>query len=588
MMVGSAPIHCFERHDPILFSPSVGIFMKRTIATSTVDVAVLGGGIQGATIACRAAQAGFTVALIDKKDFASATSANSLKVIDGGIRCLLQHGHIKRLREAIRSRREMMRLFPHLTRPLPCLMPIHGHKMRDRAIMCAALILYDGIAWDRNAGLAGKNPLPRSGWLSVANTMATVPGLDSADLIGSALWHDALAVDSERLVLEYIKLAARHGAMVANYCAMTEPLIDHGRLHGFFVRDALTDVEHKINCRVLVNAAGPWWEDCAGKAAAKYHQWSRWATAVNLVVKKRFFGDYAVSLTGEGGVADPRETMPHDKRRFSFVPWRDTHTLIGTSYGRWAGKGNFVPSEMELSKMLNDINSIYPEAALTPADVSFFHAGLVPIAPDDDGFESLPAPARNGRFIDHAGDGAAGFISVVSAEYSTASVLAERVLRHVKKNYLSDQPRKNRYQAAASDREKLDFAPALAALGPEYEKIRAHLTERYGEGWRAVFWYLAAKPEEAVSPWLVPGSAGLLRAELRYFIEEEMALTLADVVFRRTGIASAECPKRDVLTTLARAMAGALGWDEAESQRQIDEVLTVFAPLTALQRDKHV
>jgi glycerol-3-phosphate dehydrogenase len=565
--------------------------MKRTIATSTVDVAVVGGGILGASIACRAAQAGFTAALIDKGDFASAASANSLKIIDSGIR-FLPSGNIKRMRESIRSRREMMRLFPHLARPLPCLAPIYGHGTRGREIVRAALMLYDLIAWDRNAGLAGKNSLPRGGWLSPANTTATIPGLDSAGLTGGALWREALAIGSERLVLEYIKLAVRHGAMAANYCAMTEPLIDHGRLHGFFVRDALTGAEQKINCRALVMAAGPGLEDRAGKIAAQ----RRWATAINLVVKKRFFGDYAVSLAGPDSFADPYKMLPQDKRRFLFAPWRDAYTLIGTRYSRWSGKGDFLPSAAELAaelaETLDDINRAYPAAALTPADVSFFHAALVPIAPDDDGFAASPPLAKNGHFIDHTKDGAAGLISVLSGQYTAAPALAERVLRHVRKNYLAERPRENRYQAAASAREKLDFAPALAALGPEYEKIRAHLTERYGEGWREVFWHLAAKPEEAASPWLVSGSAdlgcaGLLRAELRYFIEEEMALTLADVVFRRANIAGAECPARGVLATLARAMAGELGWNEAEAGRQIEKVLAAFAPLTALQGDNH-
>jgi len=562
--------------------------MKRTIATSAVDVAVVGGGIQGASIACRTAQAGFTVALIDKGDFASGGSASGLKIIDGGIRSL-PHGTIRGMRESIRSRREMMRLFPHLARPLSCLTPMYGHGMRGRGVMRAALMLYDAIAWDRNAGLAGKNLLPGSGWLSPANVMATIPGLDGAGLSGGALWHDVLVAGSERLVLEYIKLAARHGAMVANYCAMTEPLVDHGRLHGFFVRDGLTGAEQKIHCRVLVKATGPGLADCgAGKAVAR----QRWATAIDLVVKKRFFGDYAVALAEADSFADPYKMLPLGKRWFCFVPWGDAYTLVGTRYGRWAGEGGFAPSAAELGKMLDDINRIYPMAALTPADVSSFHAGLVPIAPDDDGLEVSPSLAKTGRFIDHTSDGAAGLISVLGGKSATAPALAERVLRHLEKKYLSGRPRENRYQAAAFDREKLDFAPALAALGPEYEKIRVHLTERYGAGWREIFRYLAAKPEEAASPWLVSGSdapdgAGLLRAELRYFLAEEMALTLADVVFRRTNMASAECPDRNVLVALARAMAEELGWDEAETERQIARVLAAFAPLTALQKGGH-
>jgi len=550
--------------------------MKRTIATSTVDVAVVGGGIQGATIACHAAQAGYTVALIDQGDFGAATSANSLKIIHGGIR-YLQNGNIKRIRESIRSRREMMRLFPHLTRSLPCLMPTYGHGLRGRETMRLAFALYDLIAYDRNHGLATGNWLPRTGCLSAANTMATVPGLDGAGLTGGALWYETLAASTERLTLEYVKLAARHGAMVANYCEMTEPLLDHGRLHGFFVRDLTTGAEHKISCRVLVKATGPWTAD--GGAATP-----QWATAINLVVKKRFFGDYAVGLEGSDNFVDPHRTVPGGKRLFFFVPWRGAYTMIGTSYGRWSGvPGDFIPTAADLRRTLADINRIYPAAALQPEDVSFVHAGLLPIAKNDDGLEATPPLESKSRVIDHAGNGAAGLVSVIGVKYTTAPTLADQVLRHLQKTYLTDQPRENRYQAP--EREKLDFAAALAILGAEYEKIQTHLTERYGENWRAVFRYLAARPEEAASPWLIPG---LLRAELRYFITEEMALTLADVVFRRTGLASAECPSQDILRTLASAMAKELNWDESESGRQIEQVLAVFAPVMALLGDDHV
>ena len=565
--------------------------MKRTIATSTVDVAVVGGGIQGATIACRVAQAGFSVALFDKGDFAAATSANSLKIIHGGIR-YLQHGNIKRIRESIRCRREMMRLFPHLTRPLPCLMPVYGHGLRGRETMRLAFAFYDLIAFDRNRGLTEKKCLPPTGWLSPVNTAATIPGLASAGLTGSALWYDTLATNTERLTLEYIKMAARHGAMVANYCEATEPLIDHGRLHGFYVRDILNGAEHKVNCRLLVNAAclfrqaGPWLERLAGSLSAMPAQSDapppRWATAINLVVKKRFFGDYAVGLEGPDSFADPYSLVPRGKRLFFFVPWRGAYTMIGTNYGRWAGTGDFV-AEALLSQMLADINRIYPAAALKPEDVSFFHAGLLPIAAGDDGLDPMPELETKGRFIDHAEDGAAGLVSVNGVKYTTAPALASQLLRYLEKNHLAGLPRENRYQATG--REKPDFAAALAALGSEYEKIEAHLMEGYGESWRDVFRYVASKPTEAAEPWLIPG---LLRAELRYFIHEEMAITLADVVFRRTGLASAECPSEDVLRALAETMGAELAWDEAESERQIQAVLAVFAPLKTLRGGSHV
>ena len=97
----------------------------------TVDIAIIGSGIHGSILALEAAQAGYRVALFEKGDFGGSTSANSLKIIHGGIR-YLQHLNIKRMRESILSRRSMMQFAPHLVRPLACLMPTYGHGIKGR------------------------------------------------------------------------------------------------------------------------------------------------------------------------------------------------------------------------------------------------------------------------------------------------------------------------------------------------------------------------------------------------------------------------------------------------------------------------
>ncbi|MDR3088891.1 MAG: FAD-dependent oxidoreductase [Desulfobulbaceae bacterium] len=564
--------------------------MKRTIAASPLDLVVIGGGIQGATIAAKAAQAGFAVALFEKGDFASATSANSLKIIHGGIR-YLQHGHIKRMRESIRSRREMMRLFPHLTRPLPCLMPTYGHGMRGREVMRLAFAFYDLIACDRNVGVPAPNRLPRAGRISSVNMAATAPGIGMAGLTGGALWYDTLAENTERLTLEYIKLAARHGALVANYAEVVGLQIHDHRLRGIVVRDLINGQDHRVPCSLAVNAAGAWLNQMMERAEEAIFPPPRfnfprrqWAIAINLIVRKNLFGDYAVGLEGEAVHADHYATVPCGKRLFFFAPWRGRHTIIGTNYSRYDGRAeDFQARPEDIQKMIDDVNRIYPQAALKVEDVGFFHAGLLPIAASDDGYDETPQLESKGRIIDHAQDGATGLFSAIGVKYTTAPDLAEKVTRQLGKTHLAQAIRLNRYQSGDTGREKLDFAPAIAALGAEYETIRALLQSRYGEDWREVFRYLAANPDEAAAPWLIPG---LLRAELRYFIHEEMAARLADVVFRRADLAAAECPAPDVLETVAQAMAVELAWNQEEIQRQIAAVEAVFEPLMVLHRCK--
>ena len=114
--------------------------MKRdpaALAAQTFDVIVIGAGIYGATLTLQLAEAGLRTLVIDQGDFCSATSANSLKILHGGLR-YLQHGNIRRMRETIFSRRSLMRCAPHLTQPLACLIPTYGHGLRSRAVMRVA------------------------------------------------------------------------------------------------------------------------------------------------------------------------------------------------------------------------------------------------------------------------------------------------------------------------------------------------------------------------------------------------------------------------------------------------------------------
>ncbi|GAB4332608.1 MAG: hypothetical protein Kow0089_00580 [Desulfobulbaceae bacterium] len=151
---------------------------------AVLDVLVVGAGIHGAAIAFHAARAGYRVALVDKGDFSSATSANSLKILHGGFR-YLQHGNLKRMRHSIVSRREMMQLAPWLVRPLPCLMPLYGGGItRNRTLLTGALWVNHWIGRDRNRGLDPALHLPRGEVLGPEACLEAAPGISTAGLRG--------------------------------------------------------------------------------------------------------------------------------------------------------------------------------------------------------------------------------------------------------------------------------------------------------------------------------------------------------------------------------------------------------------------
>ena len=537
------------------------------------DVVIVGGGIHGAALAAAAATAGWRVALLEKGDFAAATSANSLKIVHGGIR-YLQHGDFKRMRESIVSRRSMMRLAPHLVKPLRCLMPTYGHGIKGRETMRLAFALYDLIAWDRNHGLLPSGRLPCGTALTREEVGWLVPGIATENLSGGAVWYDAITLDSERLVLEYIKEAVRYGAEIANYVQATDLTLRRGRVEGVVARDLASGRDIHIPCRAVVNAAGPWLQRLGTDGGGGRQ---RWALAMNLVVRRKLFDGVAVGLEGYTGFTDQDALIKRGKRLFFFVPWQERYTMIGTTYTPHGGSdGEIVLDGAMVRSMVDDINAIYPPAALSPEDVTFCHAGLLPMKGEAGSGDTVQLD-KSSTVVDHGRlDGRQGLLSIKGVKYTTAPDIAARVVRLLSEGRWLGVPAGARYRPEPSQHH--DFGPAISRLGDRYQPIRDHLGKLYGAEWRQVFALLAEEDGEGRDPWLLH-EPPLLMAELRYFVMHEMAVTLADVVFRRTNIAAAECPPGEVLTHIARAMATMLCWDDSEIGRQVGLVEEVFAPL---------
>ncbi len=577
----SGPSDLHQQHgegfDPPISFLAGSSIMNRDFSelhSTQFDLVIVGGGIHGAVLAYEAARTGYRTALFEMGDFAGATSANSLKIVHGGIR-YLQHGDFKRMRESIVSRRRMMTLAPHLVKPLPCLMPTYGHGIKGRETMRLAFALYDLIAFDRNRGLSTENHLPCGSSISREEVMMVVPGIAEQGLSGGAIWHDAMVLDSERLILEYLKEAVRYGAVVANYAEVTKITTAGGWVSTVVVRDQQSSREVRVGCRAVVNAAGPWLEHLAG-GVGKGKQ--LWATALNIIVKKQLFEKYAVGLEGYTDFTDKDALIKRGKRLFFFVPWQERYTMIGTTYTPYHGvAGDFSLTRLELAKVLAEINKVYPHGCLTLDDVSFFHAGLLPIKEGDDSGADSVQLDKSSQIIEHGVlDGRMGLFSIKGVKYTTAPDIAERMVEILAKdNYLGTRAPGSYVTVPPRN---LHFGPAITALGKEFEAIKNHLTARYGSGWREVFGLLVPRQGE---PLWVSEEPPLLRAELLYFIYEEMATNLSDVVFRRTNLAAAECPSREFLVLIAACMGGELGWSVEEQERQIRQVEEIFVQVMA-------
>src|SRR5688572_3111539 len=217
------------------------------LSSRVYDVLIIGGGITGAGIARDAAMRGLTVALVDKGDIASGTSSRSSRLIHGGLR-YLEHGHLHLVFEASAERRRLLRLAPHLVRPLQFLWPIYRGARVPRWKVRAGLTLYDALSLFRNVGAHRA--------LKPSEVIAREPALRRDDLAGGATYYDA-STDDARLTLANAIGATEAGGTVVNHVAAVA-IPGQGAASGVEVRDELTGERFVVAARVVVNAAGPW------------------------------------------------------------------------------------------------------------------------------------------------------------------------------------------------------------------------------------------------------------------------------------------------------------------------------------------
>src|SRR5690242_12189538 len=210
------------------------------------DLVVVGAGINGAGIARDAALRGLKVLLVDKGDIGGGTSARSTRLIHGGLR-YLEHFEFGLVRESLRERETLLRIAPHLVRPLAITIPMYEHGRRGRATIRAGMIVYDVLSWGKS--------LPRYRMRSVAETVRELPGLNREELVGSAVYYDAQVEFAERLVVENVLSAVECGARVLTYTRVADFVIEKGLITGVRLEG---DKPDQFRADVVINAAGPW------------------------------------------------------------------------------------------------------------------------------------------------------------------------------------------------------------------------------------------------------------------------------------------------------------------------------------------
>jgi len=533
-------------------------------AEEVFDVLIIGGGITGAGLALDAALRGLRVALAEKRDFAAGTSSRSTKLIHGGLR-YLEHFDFALVREGLRERAILARNAPRLARPFPFVIPIYENRRRnyDRPLkMRLGLLLYDL--------LAGRRAFARHRRLNRSEALTLAPQLDPRGLKGAFLYYDAVTNDS-RLVIEVIKTARKRGAEIANYARVAGFIKNgDGKIEGARLRDELTGGEIECRARIVINATGVWMEDLIrldGQAANGLNKRLRPAKGVHLTVP-------ADRLRVDVAWLIPSLTS----HRFYFVvPW-EGRVNIGTTDTDYGGDKDHPRAEPEeVNEILGAINSYFPEARLEPSDVISSWAGLRPLITDPRASATTEV-SRKEEIIESED----GLISIGGGKLTTYRLMAERGIDLAARRL---NERFNIAAGAASAKDEaiggeissneLTITPDLLSQTENLPLETAlHLLRDYGSDYRRLV--ELTREDERLRGRIVEGLPQIL-AEVVYAARYEMALTLADVMTRRTRLTMlAGAEALNCAATVADSMASELGWSGEQTERQIAQFIDEF------------
>jgi glycerol-3-phosphate dehydrogenase len=558
--------------------------MQRNLAAlshQTFDVLVMGGGMQGACIAWEATLRGLSVALVEQADFASGTSANSLKVIHGGLR-YLQTADFRRMRQSIQARQTLMRIAPHLVHPMPVLVPTYGHGIKGKEALAIALKLNDVISGDRNIPLQDpQKHIPAGQMLSQQACLAELPDLPTEGLTGAARFHDAQVYNSEQLVLAFIQSAAQRGAQVANYTRIVKLRTQNGRVVGAVAQDQLAANPEQnrfdIQATTIVNASGPWIAQliatAQGKAASPQSK-NKLAKAMNLVVRPLFGSQqkHAIGITGRAP----------GSRLFFVAPWRGK-SMIGTWYGP-DNEGIKPPAATsdEIAGFLKEVNQAYPTFNLTPADVEWVHSGLLP----SDGLcdkTGEPKLTKHFQLTDHRREGFKGLLSVSAVKYTTAGDVARRAVDWVFKSRQQMPETSHLHKEPLYGGHIEQFQTFLSTAlqthqGKASPQAITKLVYNYGSAYADILQLVepVTHSPEPASTALSQLDRHILAAEVKYHLKHTLPQTLSDVIFRRTELGSAGHPGDEALQLCAQITGDTLGWSPQMRQLEIEQVQQRF------------
>ena len=497
--------------------------MRKIDLKSHYDLVIVGAGIQGCAMLWEAQSRGLDALLVDTEDYCSQTSANSLKTIHGGIRYLQTLNFPRTIRSA-KEQETLLKIAPHLIKPLPCLLPTEKKIKRSRLAVSTGFNLYNLI----KSIFCPDHKLPKAGCISKNELSKYEKRINNNNVTGAGLWHDAQVQHAERLGLAFVKTAHNSGADAFNYLKAENLSISDNNQLKLNLQCQLSDNKYQVltDSTIFCTAV-----DTAKNVSSQNFNntnFPDFCLALNIVTNDRY-SDLAIGL--QSGFA---QNINGSGRLLFAAPWRDK-TLFGTWYFKIniQTESTLKPTEQQIESCINEINITYPDLNLGPNDINEVHHGLLPLKRG----QSEPGNNLLEKDLILKPNPALDVFAVIPTKYTTCRATAEQTIDKLAqslnkkigpsisaKSVLIGGSKVNVEKMLTTQKQNPRFTP----------QVIEQLLSNYGSEVMALIEFTGN--HDGFND-LIPGSDSYLKLQLDYELENGQVEKLSDFVLRRSFLA---------------------------------------------------